>query len=249
MQRRPATPSRRTKAPLRVGVVDFFCGCGGVSTGFRQASVPGVEVHILAGIDIDKHACSTYRQMIGVEPDCVDVHTFIDSPQTLRTAARRWGVDDYDRLVLVGCSPCQGFAAHRQSVQEEDVRRHLFVVFSEIVAWLKPDAVLMENVPDLFSEKHWPYYDRARSNLEKAGYDVRARAYNFASFGLPQERFRAVMMAMKQPFPMPEGHLAPDKFRTVRDAIGHLPPLGVGQTDPQDSMHMVSAHRPSTVRT
>lgn len=250
MTRRPATTSRRrtAKAPLRVGVVDFFCGCGGVSTGFKLASVPGVEVHLLAGIDNDKHACSTYKRMLGVEAECVDAHTFLDIPGTLRAAARRWHIADCDRLVLVGCSPCQGFAAHRQSVQEEDLRRNLFVVFSEIATRLKPDAILMENVPDLFSRRHWPFYERARKNLEKAGYNVRAKAYNFAAFGLPQERFRAVMMAMRQPFPMPEGQLAPDKFRTVRDTIGHLPPLRSGETDATDPMHTVSSHRPSTIR-
>lgn len=229
-------------------MVDFFCGCGGVSSGFLQASVPGVEVHVLAGIDIDKHACRTYTRMIGVEAECVDARNFVDTPKTLTAAARRWGIADYDRLILVGCSPCQGFAAHRQSVNEEDLRRNLFVIFSEIATRLKPDAIFMENVPDLFSQKHWPFFERAKTNLVQAGYQVRARAYNFASFGLPQERFRAVMMAMRNPFPMPEGHLVPGEFRTVRDAIGALPALGAGQTDPNDSMHIVSAHRQETIR-
>lgn len=231
---------------MRVGVVDFFCGCGGVSAGFRQASVPGVEAHILAGIDTDRHACRTYGRMIGVEPDCLDVRTLIDTPGLLADAARRWRLDSFDRIVLVGCSPCQGFAAHRQSV-EEDVRRSLLATFSNVVAQLAPDAVLMENVPDLFSRKHWPYYEVARSNLEAAGYSVRSRVYNFASFGLPQERFRAVVMAMKQPFPMLEGNILPARFRTVREAIGHLPPLLAGQSDATDAMHRVSAHRPNTV--
>lgn len=234
--------------PLRVGVLDFFCGSGGVSCGFRNANVPGVEVEIIAGIDRDRHCCATYERMIGAPAECLDVSALIDKPAKLRAASRRWKIRQFDRLVLIGCSPCQGFAAHRQSFSAEDIRRDLLVMFSEIVTRLKPDAAFMENVPDLFSRKHWPFYEKARDNLLSAGLRVRARAYNFASFGLPQERFRAVILAMKKSFTMPDGPLPPERFRTVRDAIGHLPPLVAGETDETDPMHVVSNHRPATVK-
>ena len=53
------TPSR----PLRIGVVDLFCGCGGASYGFLKARVSGAQVRIITGIDIDKHCCATYERM------------------------------------------------------------------------------------------------------------------------------------------------------------------------------------------
>jgi DNA (cytosine-5)-methyltransferase 1 len=83
--------------------------------------------------------------------------------------------------------------------------------------------------------------------LEKSGYEVKSRIYNFAGFGLPQERFRAVMLAMKVPFQMPDPPLTPDQFVTVRQAIGHLPPLQPGAASPTDPMHRTSSHRPSTI--
>lgn len=249
MKHQAKHPKKQTrKPPLRVGVLDFFCGSGGVSYGFLQAKVPGVEVEIIAGIDRDEHCCATYERMIGSPAECIDVANLVDNPALLLAAARRWRIRQYDRLVLIGCSPCQGFAAHRQSFTAEDMRRDLLVMFSEIVSRLKPDAAIMENVPDLFSKKHWPFFEKAKENLEAAGLRVRARAYNFATFGLPQERFRAVIMAMKKQFAMPVGNLSPVQFRTVRDTIGHLPPLGAGEKDPNDAMHMVSNHRANTVQ-
>jgi DNA (cytosine-5)-methyltransferase 1 len=128
-----------------------------------------------------------------------------------------------------------------------DTRRSLFVDFCELIPLIRPDAVFMENVPDLFSKRHWPYYVRGRDLLESSGYIVRGRIYNFAGFGLPQERFRAVVMAVPHPFEMPEPHLEPSSFRTVRQAIAHLPRLQAGERWPEDPMHIVSKHRPATV--
>ena len=41
-------------------VIDLFCGCGGLSEGFRQA---GYE--IIAGIDFNKAAIETYSKNFG----------------------------------------------------------------------------------------------------------------------------------------------------------------------------------------
>lgn len=120
-------------------------------------------------------------------------------------------------------------------------------MFCELVSIIKPDALFMENVPDMFSKKHWPFYSGGRELLEEAGYSVRSRIYNFAGFGLPQERFRAVMMASRYRFNVPEPVLDHADYRTVRDAIGGLRPLEAGERDPRDPMHIVSKHRPETV--
>ena len=232
---------------LRLGVVDFFSGCGGVSTGFSLAAVPGANIDIVAGVDIDPNACATFERMHARPAVCLDIRQLLNEPDRLRTIVNEWNLDRFDRLVLVGCSPCQGFAAHRKAVDEDDPRRHLFTVFTEIARQLKPDAIFMENVPDLFSRKHWPHYAYGRQVLEEAGYTVRSRIYNLAGFGLPQERFRAIILAMKTSFRMPDPPLAPTGFVTVRDAIGHLPPLTAGEVCAIDPMHRTSNHRRSTI--
>lgn len=233
---------------MHVGVIDFFCGSGGTSCGFQQARIPGTKISIIAGIDHDAQCCATYERMIGAPAEQLDIRELADSDSALRAAVKRWDPARFDKLVVIGCAPCQGFAAHRKSITTRDVRRSLFVAFCKMVTKLNPDLVLMENVPDLFSRKHWPYYKAGKDTLESNGFSVRSRVYNFAGFGLPQERFRAVMVACKQPFNLPEPKLEPEKFVTVRSAIGHLPPLGPGERSASDPMHVVSAHRPSTVK-
>lgn len=235
------------RRPLRLGVIDFFSGCGGVSAGFALANVPGTAIEIVGGVDIDPNACATFEQMHNRPAWCLDVRRLLNEPNHLRLLVNDWCLRRFDRVALIGCSPCQGFAAHRQALDHQDPRSHLFTVFTEIVRQLKPDAIFMENVPDLFSRRHWPYYAQGRTALEESGYTVRSRVYNFAGFGLPQERFRAVILAMKRAFLMPDPPIAPSNFATVRQAISHLPPLGAGEVSSIDSMHRTSNHRRSTI--
>lgn len=239
--------ARKRTEPVRIGVLDFFSGCGGTSSGFAQAEVEGAEINIIAGVDIDPHSCDTYERMIGAPAERLDIRDLANDATLFRSKVRVWKLKRYDKLILVGCAPCQGFAAHRKSVGGEDSRRHLFVEFCRLATRLKPDAVFMENVPDIFSKSYWPYYSEGRSILERDKFFVRSRVYNFAGFGLPQERFRAVMMAFRRIFPMPQPFLQPDSFRTVRDAIAHLEPLASGQRSDADEMHIVSKHRPGTL--
>lgn len=233
-------------ARMNVGVVDFFCGSGGVSAGLKSADT-SVNYEIVEGIDNDRHCARTFETMIGVNCDQLDILELANSKKALDEKLAQWDLGRFDKVLLVGCAPCQGFAAHRRSFRQEDPRRNLFEAFCRIAAFVKPDGILMENVPDLFSAGHWPHYSVGRDTLEKVGYNVNAGIYNFAGFGLPQERFRAVVMAMKEPFELPNAPLSPDQFRTVRDAIGDIPQLASGERDPSDPMHVASKHRESTL--
>jgi DNA (cytosine-5)-methyltransferase 1 len=230
-----------------IDVLDLFCGCGGTSAGFVAAQLPGAKFRLIGGVDIDHHALKTYAANL-------------DAP-ALRFNLRRVSGNEYlcnemmsktlrklpNPLFLVGCSPCQGFSSHTKMAGAEDSRRNLLPHFAKIVALLKPDAILMENVPELFADRNWKYFKAAKKTLEEAGYLVRARIYNFAEFGLPQERFRTIVMAFKGQFEMPRPFLGPREFRTVREAIGHLPLLSPGERNPSDPMHITSAHRKTTI--
>lgn len=238
----------------RVGVqvVDLFCGAGGASAGFERARAAGVRYQVIGAVDVDPHACRTFERMHKVTPLQLDVRALGDADR-LAAAAAGWGWDPGAASLLIGCAPCQGFSSHRKKQRRHtggrDVRNTLMGAFADVVVGLRPDVVVMENVPEIFSQRHWAHYAAWREQLQTAGYRVRARIYNLAGFGVPQERFRAVVVAVQggRRFAMPNPSLAPAQFRTVRDAIGGLPPLVAGQADPHDPMHVTSRHRAATV--
>ena len=85
--------------------------------------------------------------------------------------------------------------------------------------------------------------------MESAGYTTHLAVHNLAAFGVPQQRFRALLLAMKRPFDPPTGFLDDNRFRTVRDAIGHLPPVQAGDRHKDDAYHLSARHREPTLAT
>lgn len=233
---------------MEVQVIDLFSGCGGMSYGFQKAKTNSICYDVLGGLDIDKHANNTYRRMMRKPALDMDVRSLVERPK-LDAALKEWGYSSRKPLILIGCAPCQGFSSHRKKDPRSDDRNELISAFAEIVAMLQPELVLMENVPELLQQKHWHYYEAFKNRVEQEDYIVRSRILNLASYDVPQERYRALVMAsrdsLKVEMPLPTRE--PSAFRTVRDAISHLPSLAPGETCFNDPMHVTSKHRPETV--
>lgn len=235
--------------PGPIRVMDMFSGCGGMSTGFRAANGMGPIFDIRGAVDIDPVANKSYAANHGIDPLCEDLGRLARSTKKLQEFLSRTGFGEGDANILIGCAPCQGFSSHRNDGGESDPRNSLFVDFARIAAKVQPDAVVVENVPEILTERYWPYVQHARKILEKAGYYVHVNVHNMAEFGVPQERFRALILAMKKPFVAPAGFLSRPDFITVRNAIGDLPPVAAGVKHPADPMHFSAGHKQSTIET
>jgi DNA (cytosine-5)-methyltransferase 1 len=241
---------RASKAPSGpLAVVDMFSGCGGMSAGFK--SVNGIEpaYTIAAAIDIDEVANRTYEANLGIRPQKADVSELARRPALMSEIFARHIGKKNGNLILIGCAPCQGFSSHRNEAGQADPRNTLVVDFARIAARVQPIAIVMENVPELLTDRYWPVVSQTRRILENAGYFVNLSVHNMAEVGAPQERFRTLMLAMKKPFTPPHGFLTRSDFHTVRQAIGSLPPVAPGQRHPSDPMHYTAGHRPSTIAT
>ncbi|WP_411838905.1 DNA cytosine methyltransferase [Paracoccus sp. ME4] len=235
--------------PGEIDVIDMFSGCGGMSTGFL--SINGhVPLFRLAGaVDIDEVANRTYELNLGVKPVSVDIAELAQSDDLLNKTFGKFRTDPKRPLVLIGCAPCQGFSSHRNEAGSADPRNSLYVDFARIAVKLRPAAIVVENVPELLTDRYWPFVSLAREILEEAGYYVHVGVHNMAEFGVPQERFRALMLALPKKFNPPKSLLNRSEFRSVRDAIGHLPPVTAGQRHPSDPMHYSAGHKASTIET
>ena len=235
--------SVRTK---RWQLLDFFCGCGGMSAGFVASGF----FRPLGGVDINADALATYERNLKTPGVRQDIRELDASPATLEAFLKQVGYNPKQPLVMIGCAPCQGFSSHRKKNWDiEDQRNSLVAVFCRIVAKLRPAAVVMENVPEMLSHKYWEDFSNGRQTIEAVGYTVRQQIYNLAAFGVPQQRFRSLVLAMPREFPLLKPLLEPNRYRTVRDAIGKLPEVVAGEADPKDPMHRSAGHRDSTLET
>jgi DNA (cytosine-5)-methyltransferase 1 len=233
----------------KVDFVDFFSGCGGMSYGFHSVGKKTGFFNWCGAFDIDPFANETYEANFGSAPLPLDLSDDV-LPQIKKTLIAN-GRQTKRPLVVIGCAPCQGFSSHRKKDQRKDSRNTFVGKFAEIATALDADIIIMENVPDILAKKHWHHFSRFKEVVESHGYQLQAEIINMALYGVPQERFRAVVIASKKhniSFPSPTH--SRNEFKTVRDAIAHLRPLHPkGGMDPLDSMHKTSNHRDTTVVT
>lgn len=231
-----------------IQVLDFFSGAGGTSLGFASINKVIPAFRMLGGCDVNAVSANTYSRNFGTKAINEDI-TKLVTEEKLKGLLEQVGYDSTLPLIMIGCAPCQGFSSHRKKHwnEEDDIRNSLVMSFAEIVKIIQPDVIVMENVPEFLSARYWKYFLTAKQNYENNGYIVKADIYNAAAFGVPQERFRSIIIGMKKEFLMPTGHLAQGKYRTVRDAIATLPVLKAGDADKNDAMHKSIAHKQSTI--
>lgn len=193
-------------------VVDLFCGAGGLSEGFRMAGYK-----VLLGLDMDKHSIETFRKNHkGAKVITEDVRKI--SAEHIRKMIGNARVD-----VIVGGPPCQGFSVAGER-DPRDPRNSLFMEFIRIVGGLRPEWVVMENVPGILTmrtEAGELVKDILTREFERIGYRVDYRILMAADYGVPQKRRRVFFMATRtnKPiiFPSPTHSSHPSRVLSGED--------------------------------
>lgn len=253
-----AYPAVRAFKPLakdgtrsnQIQVVDFFSGAGGTSLGFEALNELGDVFRFLGGCDIDPSSAASYSANFGTPLLCRDIVEIADSDVEIDSFLHEIGYNESEPSVFIGCAPCQGFTSHRKRhwSEEDDGRNVLATAFARIVKRANPTALVMENVPEFLSQKYRAYYSSCLDVLESSGYLVKKSIYNSAAFGVPQERYRSIIMGMKAEFCLPDEIYDLSEFRTVRSAIADLPVLAAGESS-DDPLHRAIRHKASTIET
>ena len=158
--------------------------------------------------------------------------------------AAHFGFQPGDVDVLISCAPCTGFSQKQSRNHIQDDGRNRLVERAAVfaAAW-RPKYVVIENVKELLRGRHKHHFQGLHRGLTGLGYEVFAEIHDLKDFGLPQSRIRSLIVAKLG------GAIHLDlpkvRTRTVRDAIGHLPPVSAGEAHPDDPMHVcprISGH-------
>jgi DNA (cytosine-5)-methyltransferase 1 len=187
--------------------IDLFAGAGGLSTGFRQAGFQSVYA-----VEIDQFAAETYRLNFDHEVFANPIEKLTHVPVKAD--------------IIIGGPPCQGFSALGRMSPRDDhsEMNQLWRHYMRIVSEVKPQAFLIENVPDLLRSAE---FEGIRRTATKLGYELDHGVLNAADFGVPQNRRRAFVIGARRgtpELPKPNGQRS-----TVRDAIGDLPLTPTGK--------------------
>ena len=234
-------------------VIDLFSGCGGLSLGFEMA---GFEV-ILA-IDNWEDALVTYRH------NHEGAHTLNADLLSLDPKEVEDKYNLHNVSVIIGGPPCQGFSVAGKRIIEDD-RNKLYKSFVRFVAHFKPEAFIMENVPNILSIGGGAVKDSVINDFAELGYSISYKVLTASDYGVPQNRRRAIFVGLNgKSFPFPEPTVK-EKVTTY-DALADLPESSVDDgasypsaplSDYQRMMrketerlynHQITIHTPETQR-
>ena len=219
--------------------LDFFCGAGGLTRGLLDA---GIEV--IAGFDLDSTCKKTYeknnRPSRFVEKDITEL--------TATSVRKALGSRQTTDLLIAGCAPCQPFSQHKGWSKEArqvatDPDATLLGSLAKLIGEILPGQVLIENVPGITRVSGFSTYRRFLWSLRNHSYQIAEGVLDAKHYGVPQSRRRYVLIAMrgrKASLPILESESQPG-VSTVRDAIGHYPPIAAGEQHPLVANHVASS--------
>ena len=225
-QRRVGDRINPGESGFQEAVVDLFCGAGGLTYGLIQEGL-----NVVAGVDIDEQCRYAYEHNTGARFLKRDV-------QELSANALNAMFGTARVKILVGCAPCQPFSVYNQ--KNNDSQWQLVERFAELIVQVRPDVVSMENVPRLLKYRQGTVFQYFVRLLVEAGYHISYEIVYLPEYGLPQRRSRLVLMASLHGGIVLEAPEKAARLSTVEDAIGKLPPISAGETDPDDYLHTAS---------
>ena len=200
-------------------VLDLFSGAGGLSRGFFDA---GYDV--ILGVDNDDTALKTFKANHGnaeaMKLDLFD-HSNIDV------------IIDYLNSknikldVLVGGPPCQGFSVAGPR-DKNDKRNTLYTAMVKLAERVRPQVVVLENVPGMVQTNGGIGAKRVVEDFESIGYKMVPKLLYAPDYGVPQIRKRVFFVGLRDSekefvFPLPV--VDKEHYITCEEAIGDLPSL------------------------
>lgn len=229
-------------------MLDLFAGAGGLSEGLEEAGFHGV----FASEIVPQYADTYRRNHPGTTVMTQDIRK-LDADDI----RKQLGMEKGQLTLIAGGPPCQGFSINAPIRSTLDQRNHLFKEYLRFVDAFQPRAVLIENVPGLVSFEDGDTLHAILNALGELGYGADVRILGAAYYGVPQMRWRTVILGLRGrelprcAFPEPvchapirpnftatfDGHSLlkipaadiPGNFVSVKDAIGDLPPVRAGE--------------------
>jgi DNA (cytosine-5)-methyltransferase 1 len=226
--------------------IDLFCGAGGLTEGFRQAGFSCLYAN-----DSNQNAIETFRFN--------HAETWADHRQIedvdAKAVRRKLGLAKGDLSVITGGPPCQGFSINAPERFLNDPRNALFRHYVRFIDEFEPQTIVFENVPGMLSLANGHIFEQVQQELKKHGYHLSTGILFAAHYGVPQERWRLIIVGSQRTSPptLPEPtHFATGRANfkggktltlrllplhsqallaaiTVADAISDLPRLEMGE--------------------
>lgn len=195
----------------RYSAGELFCGAGGLSRGFEALGFatrfandlwPAALHTFLMNFDPLYSASNGRKGSVLALPQSVED---ISVEQITGAVPDRYGkpLVSGSLDVLLGGPPCQGYSLNSHIRSAEDPRNFLFRHYVRLLQGLAPKVFVLENVPGMFSLEGGRFFDELMAQITKSseecpGYEVDFKILNAAHYGVPQDRFRVVVVGTRR---------------------------------------------------
>ncbi|WP_423800768.1 DNA (cytosine-5-)-methyltransferase [Neobacillus sp. SAB-20_R2A] len=185
-----------------VKFIDLFAGIGG----FRIAMESFGAVCVYSS-EWDKHAQKTYFENYG------------EMPEGDITKVKVEDIPAHD--ILCAGFPCQPFSISGKRMSFKDTRGTLFFDIARIANHHKPKILFMENAKNFATHDNGNTLKTVEETLNEIGYDFWHKVLNASHFGLPQNRERIYMIAIRRDISVKEFKFPTPSFEEscLRDII------------------------------
>lgn len=195
-------------------IIDLFCGCGGLSSGFVKAGFK-----IACAIDMWKDATITFKKNHKDVNEILNISTETFIKNNILTIKNKYNIEG-----VIGGPPCQGFSTVGTR-DPSDKRNHLFKDFFQIVEITNPSFFLIENVQGLLNLNKGYFINKINElfGAKGLGYNINYKLINTSEYGIPQVRKRVFIIGTKNNyfhFPKIE-----EKVISSSEALSDLPSL------------------------
>ena len=183
-----------------IRAVDLFCGCGGLTLGIREAARGlGCAFRSVFASDINKEALNIYAK--NFQPDIIDNNPIEKSVNgdlgAEMTAEELVFCDKVGKIdILVAGPPCQGHSNLNNHTRRDDPRNLLYLRAVRCAEILKPDTLIIENVPGVLYDTHG-VLQTADEYLPTIGYSVSYGVVKMWKIGVAQTRQRMLLVASR----------------------------------------------------
>lgn len=164
---------------MKFAFVDLFAGTGGIRIPFDELGGTCVM-----SSEWDKFAQKTYEANFGDLP-------FGDITQIDEKKVPKCNL-------IMGGFPCQPFSNAGLKKGFNDIRGTMFFEIARIIKEKKPEILFLENVKGFKNHDKGKTFQTIAETLNTLGYNLSAQILNAKDFGVPQNRERFYMIALRK---------------------------------------------------
>ncbi|MDR9506930.1 DNA (cytosine-5-)-methyltransferase [Brevibacillus agri] len=174
-------------------LASLFTGCGGGDLGlkgnfsFLNQRYSRLPFNLVYANEIDKKIAQIFNINFGFNADVRDI-------REVKTDE----IPDHD--ILVGGFPCVSFSIIAQNPKRLGIKNEVGKLFFEMCRILRekrPLAFIAENVKGILSANKGEAFPLILEEFSNCGYNVTYQVLNAADYGVPQNRYRVIIVGIR----------------------------------------------------